>query len=114
MTQGIGDEQLFYTAAARFEAARQLSSSPAGHPSRSLHGHSFLATMRVADSAGWAAFAGDEVAELRRRLTRTTAPLDYQHLNTTLDQPTDENLARWIRTHLDLNGACSVGIQSTR
>src|SRR5688572_28818339 len=97
-------DQLIYTAAAGFEAARQVSLLPEGHRSRRLHGHSFLAKVRVRRPEGWAHFPGDEVDELRRRLTRTIAPLDYQHLNSKLDQPTDENLARWVREWLDLSG----------
>ena len=116
MTEGVRDAQLFYTASASFEAARQLSSSPVGHRLRGLHGHSFLAHVRIADSSGWTASAGDKVEELQRRLTRVTAPLDYQHLNTnvSLGEPTDLNLARWTRTGLNLSGTDRVGIQSTR
>lgn len=106
-------EHLLYTSAATFEAARQVSSPPVGHRARHLHGHSFLAKIRVAHPEGWSAFPGDEVEELGRRLARVIAPLDYRHLNTTLDQPTDENLARWIRRELGLSGINNVGVQST-
>lgn len=108
------NEQLFYTAAVDFEAARQLSSYSAGHRLRRLHGHSFLATVRAALPEGWAAFPGDEVETLRSRLVTVTAPLDYQHLNAVLDQPTDQNLARWLRKELELGGIRGVGVQSTQ
>src|SRR5688500_12331398 len=110
----MSDEVLIYTAAAGFEAARQVSVLPGGHRGRRLHGHSFTAKVRVPRQAGWARFPGDETAELQRRLTKAIEPLDYQHLNTKLEQPTDETLARWVSERLDFEGICSVGIRSTR
>jgi 6-pyruvoyltetrahydropterin/6-carboxytetrahydropterin synthase len=106
-------ERLLFAAAVGFEAARHLSLAPEAQRSRRLHGHGFLAKIRVAGSSGWANFAGDETEALRRRLAETVAPLDYEHLNRTLDQPTDENLARWVRERLNLPEIDSVGIQST-
>ena len=108
----LGMEELFYTAAVAFEAARQVSILPKEHRSWRLHGHSFTARVRVRRREGWARFPGDEVEELRRRLSRAIAPLDYQHLNIKLAQPTDENIARWIRKYLDLSGITNVGVQS--
>ena len=107
-------EQLLFAAATGFEAARRLSLAPEAHRSRRLHGHSFLAKIRVAGDSEWANVPGDEVAALRGRLARAVAPLDYEDLNQTLDQPTDDNLARWVRERLNLPEAYSVGIQSTR
>jgi 6-pyruvoyltetrahydropterin/6-carboxytetrahydropterin synthase len=106
-------ERLTFTAAAGFEAARSLSHAPETHPSRRLHGHSFLAKIRVAGNSEWANFPGDETDALRRHLARAVAPLDYEYLNQTLDQPTDVNLAQWVRERLKLPKIDSVGIQST-
>jgi 6-pyruvoyltetrahydropterin/6-carboxytetrahydropterin synthase len=106
-------DELFFTAAAPFEAAREVPLLPEGHRARGLHGHSFLATVRLRRPEGWADFPGGEVAALRKRLSDVVAPLDYAHLNAQLEQPTDENLARWIRKRLDLAGIHSVGVQST-
>jgi 6-pyruvoyltetrahydropterin/6-carboxytetrahydropterin synthase len=106
-------EHLLFTAATPFEAARRLSLAPETHRSRRLHGHSFLAKIRVAGNSAWANFPGDEVVALRRHLVQAVAPLDYADLNRTLDQPTDENLARWVRERLNLPEIYSVGIQST-
>lgn len=104
---------LLYAASAGFEAARQVSVLPQGHRSRRLHGHSFLARIRCALPPGWAPFAGGEVDRLRTELQAAVAELDYQHLNDQLDQPTDENLARWLRQRLQVPGLEQVGIQST-
>lgn len=107
-------EQLFYTAAANFEAARRISNHPEGHRSRNLHGHGFLAEVRCALPEGWASFPGGEVEELRQKLISTVSPLDYNELNNELEQPTDENLARWIAARLAVPGIESVGVKSTR
>lgn len=106
-------EKLLFAAAARFEAARHLSFLPEGHRSRRLHGHGFVATVRAGSAGGWSSFPGDEVAALRRRLAEAVAPLDYACLNETLDEPTDENLARWLHAQLRLPEIYSVGIRST-
>jgi len=107
-------EQLLYTAAANFEAARRVLILPEGHRSRNFHGHSFLTEVRCALPDGWASFPGGEIEELRDKLTSTIAPLDYNDLNRELEQPTDENLARWVRARLSIPGVESIGVQSTQ
>jgi 6-pyruvoyltetrahydropterin/6-carboxytetrahydropterin synthase len=72
-----------------------------------------LAKIRAILPTGWAPFSGAEVDSLRETLTQALAPLDYQSLNETLPQPTDENIARWLRSRLPLAGLETVGIQST-
>lgn len=106
--------RLYYLAAGPFEAARQVPILPQGHPSRNLHGHSFLARVRAELPAGWAVFPGAEAGQLAERLTDCVAPLNYRLLNDRLQVPTDENLARWLRSRLDVPGIETVGIQSTR
>jgi 6-pyruvoyltetrahydropterin/6-carboxytetrahydropterin synthase len=102
-----------FCAAAGFESARHVDLLPAGHRSRRLHGHSFLAQVRCDLPAGWAAFPGGEVERLRSAMEACTAPLDYRLLNEQLGQPTDENIARWVRERLDAPSIAQVGIQST-
>jgi 6-pyruvoyltetrahydropterin/6-carboxytetrahydropterin synthase len=102
-----------HCAASGFESACEVSLLPAGHRSRRLHGHSFLATLRAELPHGWAAFPGGEVERLRADLESRTAQLDYRLLNDIVTQPTDENLARWIRSQLDAPGITQLGIQST-
>jgi len=105
--------RLLHTAAAPFEAARHVDLLPPGHRSRRVHGHGFVARVRAPLPAGWASFPGGEVDQLRERLQAALAPLDYRDLNQVLDCPTDENLARWLRSRMDLPAATSFGIQST-
>lgn len=106
-------EVVLFTAAVPFEAAREVSILPDGHRSRRLHGHSFLAKIRAKLSSQWAPFPGGEVGALRTSLLNAIEPLDYHFLNNTLRLPTDENLSRWLRGQLDLQGLDTVGIQST-
>lgn len=106
-------EHLWFCAAVGFEAACSVPLLPAGHRARRLHGHSFVAKVRAALPETWASFPGAEVSQLHARLARCVAPLDYAHLNDLIEQPTDENLTRWVRTHIDAPGVQQIGIQST-
>jgi 6-pyruvoyltetrahydropterin/6-carboxytetrahydropterin synthase len=107
------NEKLLFTAAVPFEAAREVSILSPAHRSRRLHGHGFTAKIRAQLPAEWTPFAGGEVDALRETLVATLEPLDYRFLNDTLEQPTDENLARWLRSRLAVPGIDTVGIQST-
>ena len=105
-----------FSASCGFESACRIPALPEGHRSRGLHGHGYFVTVRAALPAGWAPFPGGEVEELRRRLEAAVAPLDYTLLNDTLPQPTDENIARWVRARLQADGVpgiAQVGVQST-
>jgi 6-pyruvoyltetrahydropterin/6-carboxytetrahydropterin synthase len=108
------NERLLHTAAAPFEAARRVAILPDGHPSRRLHGHSFRARVRAALPPHWEPFPGAATDALSDALQQGVAPLDYRDLNEQLPIPTDENLARWVRSRLQVPGIESVGIQSTR
>lgn len=107
-------ERIYHVAASPFEAARRVPILPEGHRSRRLHGHGFLARVRAELPAGWGPFPGGETGALAEMLRACVAPLDYRDLNEQLPVPTDENLARWVRTRLDLPGVESIGVQSTR
>ncbi|MCG6896285.1 MAG: 6-carboxytetrahydropterin synthase [Thiocapsa sp.] len=106
-------ERLFHVAAVPFEAARRVSVLPAGHRSRRLHGHGFVARVRAELPAAWAPFPGGETEALTRALKGCVEPLDYSDLNGHLPVPTDENLARWVRGRLAVPGIDTVGVQST-
>jgi len=86
---------------------------PSGHRCRRMHGHGFTATAYAAAPADWAAFPGGEVAALKQRIDHCAGLLTYGVLNEQLAQPTDENLARWIRQRLGVPGVDRVAVQST-
>jgi 6-pyruvoyltetrahydropterin/6-carboxytetrahydropterin synthase len=102
-----------FCAQAGFEAARQIEALPAGHPSGRLHGHGFVAKLRCALPAGWAAFPGGDVEQLQHQLQSAVALLDHQLLNEQVPNPTDAHLARWLRERLALPGPVELGVQST-
>lgn len=105
--------QTLCCASAAFQAARQLDATPAGHPSGRLHGHGFVAKVRCELPAGWARFQGGEVDRLRDELQACVGVLDHRWLNEQLPQPSDENLAVWVRDRLGLPGRVDVGVHST-
>ena len=96
-----------------FESARHVDLLPDGHRCRALHGHSFKASAFAQLDSDWAPYPGGEVSTLRQRMSDALKPLDYVHLNTLIDQPTDENIARWIRARLDMPQIDRIAVQST-
>jgi 6-pyruvoyltetrahydropterin/6-carboxytetrahydropterin synthase len=81
-----------------FEAAHLLPRAPEGHKCRRLHGHSFRVEITVEGEVdpetGWFVDYGvikEQVEPVRRQL-------DHHYLNEIagLENPTSENLARWI------------------
>lgn len=78
-----------YLTTATFEAARQY------HATR-LHGHSFSATLHTALTRHFASWQGGELDTLRGRWQALLAPLDYQHINTLIPDPTDAAITHWL------------------
>lgn len=84
------------------ESAHRLPHVPAGHKCARLHGHSFRVEIHVSGPVdpqrGWVM----DFAELKAAFAPLYAQLDHQYLNDVpgLENPTSENLARWIWQHL--------------
>ena len=80
------------------EAAHHLPNVPEGHKCRRLHGHSFRIEIHVAgpvpEQTGWIM----DFADLTRAFQPIYEQLDHHYLNEIegLQNPTSENLARWI------------------
>jgi len=80
------------------EAAHRLPNVPPGHKCARLHGHSFRVTVHVAgpigDTTGWVM----DFADIKTAFAPIDAELDHHYLNDIpgLENPTSENLARWI------------------
>jgi 6-pyruvoyltetrahydropterin/6-carboxytetrahydropterin synthase len=85
-----------------FEAAHRLPLVPVGHKCQRLHGHSYRVTVHVegpvGEQSGWVMDFG----ELKAAFEPLRLQLDHYYLNEIpgLENPTSENLARWIWTRL--------------
>lgn len=82
----------------RFEAAHRLPNVPEGHKCARLHGHSFLVEIHiqgdVGETSGWVA----DFSTLDAAFKPLYEQLDHNYLNDIegLENPTSENLAKWI------------------
>lgn len=80
------------------EAAHWLPNVPAGHKCGRMHGHSFRIEVHVSgpvdDHLGWVL----DFAEIKDAFAPLEEKLDHRCLNeiSGLENPTSENLARWI------------------
>lgn len=85
-----------------FESAHRLPNVPPGHKCARLHGHSFRCEVSVRGNVdprtGWVMDFG-EIKDAAEPIIRE---LDHQYLNEIagLENPTSENIARWIWTRL--------------
>ncbi|RAO15016.1 6-carboxytetrahydropterin synthase QueD [Micromonospora noduli] len=81
-----------------FEAAHRLPRVPDGHKCARLHGHSYNVQVHVRGdvdpATGWVM----DFAEIKKAFRPLHDQLDHYYLNDVpgLDNPTSENLARWI------------------
>lgn len=101
----------------QIEAAHFLPNVPEGHKCRRLHGHSFQIEVHVsgpvAEPAGWVM----DFADIKAAFEPLYRQLDHYCLNDIpgLENPTSENLARWIWLRLapDLPLLSKVVIRET-
>lgn len=100
-----------------FEAAHRLPNVPEGHKCARLHGHSFQVRITVqgpvGDDTGWVM----DFADVGAAFKPIRKQLDHYYLNEIqgLENPTSENIARWIWERLQPALPClhSVEIRET-
>jgi 6-pyruvoyltetrahydropterin/6-carboxytetrahydropterin synthase len=101
----------------RIEAAHRLPQVPAGHKCARLHGHSFAVEVHVRGpldpQLGWVM----DFADIKAAFAPLYEQLDHNYLNDVpgLENPTSENLARWIfeRLRVDVPGLSRVVVHET-
>jgi 6-pyruvoyltetrahydropterin/6-carboxytetrahydropterin synthase len=101
----------------QIEAAHRLPHVPAGHKCARIHGHSFRIEIHVSGSVGEHSGWVMDFADLRSAFQPLFDRLDHHYLNDIegLENPTSENLARWIwqRLKSGLPGLSKVAVQET-
>lgn len=86
----------------RIEAAHRLLNVPPGHKCARLHGHSFAIEVHVKGPVdpelGWVM----DFADMKAAFAPLFERIDHRYLNEVsgLENPTSENLARWVWNEL--------------
>jgi len=82
----------------QIEAAHFLPNVPEGHKCRRLHGHSFRIEVHVGGDVGAESGWVMDFADVKRAFQPLFDQLDHHCLNDVegLENPTSENLARWV------------------
>ena len=101
----------------QIESAHWLPNVPAGHKCARLHGHSFRIEVHVSGEVGEQSGWVMDFADLKQAFEPLHLQLDHHCLNEVdgLENPTSENLARWIWRNLvdKLPGLSKVTVQET-
>lgn len=106
-------QQILYAAAAHFESARFFPQYPDTHKLSRTHGHGFIARSRSESISNSGSLNACQCDLLEQQLQQQLQPLDYDLLNNHLDNPSDLNLALWLRKKMQQTNPELLGIQST-
>lgn len=100
-----------------FEAAHRLPNVPRDHKCHRLHGHSFQTEVHVRGEVGVETGWVLDFADIKAAFAPLLEQLDHRCLNEIegLENPTSENIARWIwtRLHPVLSGLHKVVVRET-
>ena len=96
----------------KFDAAHSLPQAPEGHKCRRVHGHTFEVAIHVIGEvnpdSGWII----DFADIKKAFGPLLEQFDHYYINDIegLEQPTCENLCKWIWDRLapQLPGLCKI------
>jgi len=101
----------------QIEAAHRLPNVPRGHKCARLHGHSFQIEVHISGPVGQESGWVMDFADLRKAFQPLFDQLDHNYLNDIkgLENPTSENLAKWIWARLkpDLTQLSKIVVKET-
>lgn len=86
----------------KFDAAHRLPNAPPGHKCKRVHGHTFNVEInvsgRVEQHSGWVI----DFDDIKEAFDPILEQIDHSYLNDIegLDNPTSENIAKWIWVRL--------------
>ncbi len=99
------------------EAARSLPNLPDGHPCRNVHGHSFKITITVCGDVDEHTGFVLDFSNIDTAFKPIHDQIDHTYLNKIdgLDNPSSENLCKWIWAELipSLPGLSQIEIKET-
>jgi 6-pyruvoyltetrahydropterin/6-carboxytetrahydropterin synthase len=86
-----------------FEAAHRLPHVPEGHKCSRLHGHSYRVEVHVRGDVDPVSGMIMDFADVKAAFKPLDDKLDHRYLNEVdgLENPTSENLARWVWKQLE-------------
>jgi 6-pyruvoyltetrahydropterin/6-carboxytetrahydropterin synthase len=100
-----------------FDAAHRLPNVPIGHKCSRLHGHSFRVDICISGKVGVATGWVRDFADIAQSFKPIHEKIDHSYLNEIegLENPTSENIARWIWQQLQpaLPELCRVEVWET-
>ena len=101
----------------QIEAAHRLPNVPREHKCARLHGHSFRIEVHISGTVGQESGWVMDFAYLRKAFQPLFDQLDHNYLNDIkgLENPTSENLAKWIWARLkpDLTQLSKIVVKET-
>ena len=99
------------------EAARSLPNLSDGHPCKNVHGHSFKITIIVQGTSNEKSGFVIDFSEIDLSFKPILEKIDHRYLNDIkgLENPSSENLCRWIwsRLYSNLPGLSEIIIKET-
>ncbi|MBT5783530.1 6-carboxytetrahydropterin synthase QueD [Candidatus Marinimicrobia bacterium] len=97
------------------EAARSLPNLPEDHPCKRIHGHSFKIKISVRGQVNKKTGFVIDFSEIDRSFNPILKQIDHQYLNDIkgLENPSSENMCKWIWEKLSLPGLYKITIQET-